>query len=314
VSGAVAFREPAVTFLDGPNEPARFHEFANLFPLLEGDAYWALVDDIKAHGVREPIVMLGNAILDGRNRYLAARDAGVGYPVTQFDGADPLAFVVSLNLKRRHLSESQRAMVASKLAKLPPGRPSETAPIEAVSQSQAADMLNVGRSAVQRAAIVRDHGTPGLVALVETGEASVSAAAQVAMLPEAAQAEVVAEGAEAVREVAAAIRTADAGAPEASEDDKAAMRATVVEAAMRGLKGGQKAPSRRNPDYDPDPKFNAMASVAGSCRSIADKVSEHGIAFILGGFLDDAMRARNVETFRAGRDALNQILDACDAE
>jgi hypothetical protein len=49
-------------------------------------------------------------------------------------GPEPLAYVISLNLKRRHLSESQRAMVAAKLAKLEPGRPSKTADISAVSQ------------------------------------------------------------------------------------------------------------------------------------------------------------------------------------
>ena len=38
-----------------------------------------------------------------------------------FVGDDPVAFVVSANLRRRHMDENQRAMVAAKLANLPHG-------------------------------------------------------------------------------------------------------------------------------------------------------------------------------------------------
>jgi hypothetical protein len=112
----------------------------------------------------------------GRNRYRAARAADVDCPSRDFEGDDPLDFVVSLNLKRRHLDESQRAIVAAKLATLSVGRPLN-ASIEAISQKGAAAMLTVSRSAVQRASIVRDHGTPELVAAVESGKVAVSAAA-----------------------------------------------------------------------------------------------------------------------------------------
>jgi hypothetical protein len=74
-----------------------------------------------------------------------------------YEGTDALAYVISLNLKRRHLDESQRAMVAAKIEVLPKGS-NQHAPIGAPSQDDAADMLNVGRRSVQRAAEVRDHG------------------------------------------------------------------------------------------------------------------------------------------------------------
>lgn len=67
---------------------------------------------------------------------------------------------------RAGLTESQRAMVASRLAKMPKGRPSENASIEAISQQEAASQLNVGRSSVQRAAEVRDSGSPELNARI----------------------------------------------------------------------------------------------------------------------------------------------------
>jgi ParB-like chromosome segregation protein Spo0J len=99
-----------------------FHPLANVFPLLEGDGFDNLVASVKAHGLREPIIMLEEMILDGRNRYRACVAAGVEPCFTPFRGDDPLAFVVDANLHRRHLSESQRAMVAAKLATLAHGQ------------------------------------------------------------------------------------------------------------------------------------------------------------------------------------------------
>ena len=98
-------------------------------------------------------------------------------------GTDALAFVISHNLHRRHLTESQRAIVAAKMANLGEGRPL-TAPIEAVSQPKAAEMLNVGRGSVQRAKQVIKDAIPELRDMVDQGEVSVNAAAAVSKLTE----------------------------------------------------------------------------------------------------------------------------------
>ena len=93
-----------------------FHPLADIFPLFEGAEFDELVEDVRVHGVREKICFYEEKILEGRNRDRAAAAAGVPCPTRLYEGDDPLAFVISMNLKRRHLSESQRAMVAAKLA------------------------------------------------------------------------------------------------------------------------------------------------------------------------------------------------------
>ena len=140
----------------------QFHEFANLFPLIEGDEFDALVNDIRAHGVREPIWLFEGKILDGRNRYRAATEAGEEFETREYEGDKPLEHVVSLNLHRRHLNESQRAMVAARLANLMDGqRPSQICE-GAVTRTTASTMLNVSPRSIDTARVVQRHAIPEL--------------------------------------------------------------------------------------------------------------------------------------------------------
>jgi len=88
---------------------------------------------------------------------------------------------VSLNLKRRHLTESQRAMVAAKLANMNQGARTDlehSANLPEVSQPQAAAMLNISERTLRTAKQVHHEGAPELVAAVEQGKVAVSAAAK----------------------------------------------------------------------------------------------------------------------------------------
>jgi ParB-like chromosome segregation protein Spo0J len=169
------------------------HPAANLFPLLEGDAFKELVADIREHGLREPVVLARDGcILDGRNRYRACLAANVAAVFSTWEGpGSAIDFVVSKNLHRRHLDESQRAMVAAKIANLADGQRADQAGASidapAITQSAAAEILNVSRPSVQRARRVREKGAPEVVMAVERGEMSVSRAATLIELPHAEQ-------------------------------------------------------------------------------------------------------------------------------
>lgn len=99
-------------------EEYSFHEVANIFPMMEEAALQELAADIKENGQIEPILVVGSEIIDGRNRYRACQIAGVEPVFKQYEGdggADLVHLSMSLNLQRRHLSKSQKALVAFKL-------------------------------------------------------------------------------------------------------------------------------------------------------------------------------------------------------
>ena len=94
----------------------KFHPIAGLFPLMEGAEFDELAADIKARGLIETIWLYDNLIIDGRNRYRACLEVGVEPRYRTWEGGGSLVlFVVSLNLIRRHLNESQLAFVALKV-------------------------------------------------------------------------------------------------------------------------------------------------------------------------------------------------------
>ena len=139
-----------------------------------------LADDIKSRGLMHPIMRTDDdTVLDGRNRLKACEIASVKPRFEVYKGVDPVGFIVSCNLKRRHLNESQRALVAARLATLKLGDNQHTRGSANVpTQAAAAAMLNISERSIRHAAIVRDHGTPELNKEVEQGRLSVSAAAK----------------------------------------------------------------------------------------------------------------------------------------
>ncbi|WP_439392369.1 MT-A70 family methyltransferase [Bradyrhizobium sp. PMVTL-01] len=199
-----------------------FHELAKLFIPIEGDEFEHLVEDIREHGIRDPITLHEGQVLDGCNRYRAlveiaktgevlgpgwghransALDAEDLVPphvwFTRYNAAfegDPLKWVISKNLMRRHLDESQRSMVAADIGKLSHGGARGKCSIEPLSAAQRARLLSIARISVRRADQVKEHGAPELADAVRRRKVAVSTAEVLTQLPQDEQAEIVAKG------------------------------------------------------------------------------------------------------------------------
>jgi hypothetical protein len=134
------------------------HPLADIFPPMTKAELAALAEDIKANGLQLPIVLFEGKILDGRSRYSGCETSGIEPDFREYNGDEPLQYSLSLNLKRRNLTKSQRAAIAADLANL---RREDTLKQNAsdarkqatvkISQSDAADIVGVSRTTVQEA-------------------------------------------------------------------------------------------------------------------------------------------------------------------
>ena len=88
------------------------HPYADIFPMIDGDELEQFKADIAANGLQEPIVLYDGMVLDGRNRLAACIATNTEPHFRDYAGNKPLKFVLSTNLSRRHLTSSQRAVIA----------------------------------------------------------------------------------------------------------------------------------------------------------------------------------------------------------
>lgn len=159
----------------------KFHKLSEVFPLIEGEDFDELVEDIKKNGLRQPIVTFEDQILDGRNRFLACEEAGIQPRFTPYVGDNPIAEIIALNVVRRHLTVGQRAIVAARLANLPNGvnvsaknKGGQICP-PSLSIPEAAKRLNVGERSVKSARrLVRED--PKAAKEVEKGKLTLNEA------------------------------------------------------------------------------------------------------------------------------------------
>jgi hypothetical protein len=158
------------------------HPLSKTFPSMSTDEKEAFFADIQKYGQRQPIITWDGMILDGLHRYEACTFLGIQPKVEPLaEGVDPVAWVISANLQRRHLTASQRsaALVAcADWAKS--GRPEKgeaASPMTVPAMALAAD---VSERTIQQAK--RAHAA-GLGKAVRDGLVTAEQGAAIAKLP-----------------------------------------------------------------------------------------------------------------------------------
>lgn len=174
------------------------HPAALLFPMMAEEELNKLADDIAANGLLEPVVLYHGQIIDGRNRLEACKLAGVEPKYITVNGeiGQPVLYVVSKNLHRRHLSVGQRAAIAAEMvpmlreaakhrqANSGPGQyggkpltENSTEAVKGEVREIAADAVGVSSYSVQSALNLK-KSDPKAYEKVKAGEISVNSAAR----------------------------------------------------------------------------------------------------------------------------------------
>lgn len=155
------------------------HFLSAAFPPMSDEQFRALVDDIDLNGVRSPILLYEGKVIDGWHRYRACLELNVKkMRVADWDGEDPIGFVLSQNLHRRHLNPSQRSMIFAELTawEKKVGRPSKSLSMTEITLEKAAELSQVSVTTMKHAKAAT-KAEPEVQEAVKAGKMSVSEAA-----------------------------------------------------------------------------------------------------------------------------------------
>ena len=157
------------------------HPLSMVFPSMAEDELDSMAADIKANGQKEAVIVFDGMVLDGWHRYRACEKAGVKCVTIKHDGSDPVAFVLSRNLHRRHLTASQRAAaVVAARGWRPHGDQARSIAAMDRTTAEMAKEAEVGTATIERAKAAQKAG---LGDAVREGKVTAEGAAKVAKLP-----------------------------------------------------------------------------------------------------------------------------------
>lgn len=204
---------------------------------LTPDEYAALERSILAEGCRDALVLWGEILVDGHNRYSICSKHGLPFQTvqnTRFQSMEDVhLWMIDQHLGRRSVSDFQRGVLALRkkeiLEKRPKPLPSPQAPAEApeggseaapaapepevrlASRESIAKVARISSATVAQIEKIQKAAAPELVEAVKTGTVSISAAATIAALPQEEQQAAVAGGKKELREAAKRVRESKSG-------------------------------------------------------------------------------------------------------
>ncbi|MDP3653732.1 MAG: hypothetical protein Q8R67_18845 [Rhodoferax sp.] len=227
---------------------------------LTPDEHDALERSLLAEGCRDSLVLWGDVLVDGHNRYGICSKHGIPFNTvqnTQFKTLDDVhLWMIDQHLGRRSVSDFQRGvlalrkkdLLASRVRPLPSDAPSAgpsvevsgaasaepapTAPEPLFTREAIAKAARISSAAIGQIEKIQKSAAPELVAAVKSGTISINAAATVASLPVEAQVAAVAGGKKELQQAARQVREAKAVArtePESPEGVIARLKQTISE-------------------------------------------------------------------------------------
>ena len=217
--------------------------------------YAALERSLLAEGCRDALVLWGDVLIDGHNRYEICRKHNIDFRTVQNNSfasiEDVMLWMIDNHLARRSVSDFQRGLLAlrkkeivsARMAQRMADEPPEPSPDDMDSRppppwntrEEVAKAARVSSNTISQIERIQKAATPQLVEAVRSGTISINAAANVAQLPQEAQIAAVAGGrkelqqaARSVREQKQATKPKKTGPDGEPVDDKAALKAEIA--------------------------------------------------------------------------------------
>ncbi len=182
------------------------HPICKMFPEMSEDQFQALKEDIRLNGIHEFGLLYEGMVLDGRHRYRACLELGIEMTFGEHDpnceddkDFDPVQYVTSKNLHRRHLTKSQWSMIGADLKGYydqeakermseggkkggeSKGREKVPTPSDPTrSRDAAGKAVGVSGKLIDHATTVKKLGAPELNQMVLNKQISVTKAAEIA--------------------------------------------------------------------------------------------------------------------------------------
>jgi HAMP domain-containing protein len=227
-------------------------ELRSFIDPLTANEHAALERSLLAEGCRDALVLWGDVLIDGHNRYDICNRHGIEFRTVQnttFNSLDDvMLWMIDNHLARRSVSDYQRGVLALRKKDIVTARVAQRAAAEPEAaaapddakvpesppwntREDVAKAARVSSNTISQIERIQKAATPQLVEAVRAGTISINAAANVASLPESVQIAAVAGGRKELQQAARQVREQKAATRSPKEtppDEVGELRAQVA--------------------------------------------------------------------------------------